>query len=325
MLNERTISVSPISIAVLILLPIILWILWSIRDILFSLLIAFIIMSSLRPGVSFLVSKKIPRGFAVGVVFLLFLLFFISLISVIIPPIIYETTNLVRNLPSIIEETSPFLTNYIDLNSLSSVVPNITNNLLGVLSSIFSNTLFVVATLFFSLYFLIEEDTISSVLHRFLSKKHAEKAVRIFSIAERRMASWFWGEIILMTVVGVLTYIGLSLLGVKYALPLAVLAGLLEIVPNIGPAISAVPAVIIGFSIAPFTGISTLALYIIIQQLENNFIVPVIMKKAVGISPIATLLALLIGGKFGGVLGILLGIPIILFIETIFSEYKNQK
>lgn len=318
---KKSISISPISVLLLVLFPILLWFLWSIRDIIFSLLIAFIIMSSLRPGVNFLTSKKIPRGLSVGVVFTTFLLFFISLISVIIPPILYETTNLFRSLPNIIEDSSPILENYVDVGSLTSYIPNITNNILTVISSIFSNALFVMATLFFSLYFLIEENLADNFLKKYLPQKTAVKVSKIMSLSEKRMASWFWGEVVLMTVVGVITYIGLSLLGVKYALPLAVLAGLLEIVPNIGPIISAIPAVLIGLSISPFTGASVLALYVVVQQLENNLIVPMIMKKAVGINPVIALLALLIGGRFGGVLGVLLGIPIILFIETAVSEY----
>ena len=124
-----------------------------------------------------------------------------------------------------------------------------------------------------------------------------------------------------MTVVGTLTYVGLLLVGVRYALPLAVLAGLLEVVPNIGPVISAIPAIIIGFSQNYFTGFSATALYIIVQQLENNLIVPIIMKKAVGLNPILTLIALLLGGRIGGILGVLLAIPILLFVETILHEY----
>jgi predicted PurR-regulated permease PerM len=230
-----------------------------------------------------------------------------------------------KSLPSIIEQSAPLIEDYVDVSSLTTYAPNITNNILDVISSVFSNTLFIMATLFFSLYFLIEENLANSFLAKYLKKDQADKVDKVLSLAEKRMASWFWGEVILMTVVGVVTYIGLSLLGVKYALPLAVLAGLLEIVPNIGPIIAAVPAVLIGFSTSLFTGVSALALYVVVQQLENNLIVPVIMKKAVGINPVITLLALLIGGRFGGVLGVLLGIPLILFIETAFQEFRKTK
>jgi predicted PurR-regulated permease PerM len=188
---------------------------------------------------------------------------------------------------------------------------------------LFSNTLFVIATLFFGLYFLIEENLVDKFLHRYISQERADRLSETLAKAELRMSSWFWGELTLMTVVGVLTYIGLLIIGVKYALPLAVLAGLLEVVPNIGPTISAVPTIIIGFGTSYFTGFSALALAIIVQQLENNLIVPMIMKRAVGLNPILTLLALLLGGRLGGVLGMLLAIPMVLFIETIVQEYLH--
>ncbi len=323
--DKTFIVISPRSIALFTLIPLALYFLWSVRDILFSLLIAFILMSSLRPGVSYLVSKKVPRGLAIGLVFFGFVLFFLSLISIIIPPIVYETTNLIRSFPVIIEDLAPELESTIDLSNLTSFIPDLTNNLFGFISVLFSNTLFVVATLFFSLYFLIEENLVDKFLHRYVSDKRATQISTTLSNAEKRMSSWFWGELALMTIVGVLTYLGLTLIGVKYALPLAVLAGLLEVVPNIGPVISSIPAIIIGFSTSYFAGFSAMALYIIVQQLENNLIVPMIMRRAVGINPILTLLALLIGGRVGGVLGVLLAIPILLFSETIIQEYLHPR
>jgi len=203
----------------------------------------------------------------------------------------------------------------------TNYIPNVTNNIFGVVSAVFSNTLFIMTTLFFGLYFLLEENLASRFFHHYFSRETADRIVSTFYTAEKRMSSWFWGELTLMMVVGAMTYVGLTLIGVKYALPLAILAGLLEVVPNIGPIISAVPAIIIGFSQSVFAGFSSLALYIVVQQLENNLIVPVIMKRAVGINPILTLLALLIGGRIGGVLGILLAVPLFLFVETIIHEY----
>ena len=119
----------------------------------------------------------------------------------------------------------------------------------------------------------------------------------------------------LMTSIGLLTYIGLSILGVPFALSLAFLAGLLEIVPIIGPIMSAIPAFIVASSASSFLGLGTLVLYLIIQQLENNLIVPYIMNKAVGIHPITTLIALSIGGTLGGILGAILAVPVALIIE----------
>jgi predicted PurR-regulated permease PerM len=128
-----------------------------------------------------------------------------------------------------------------------------------------------------------------------------------------------------MVIVGSLNYIGLTLIGIKYALPLAVLAGLLEVVPNLGPTIAAIPAVLVGFSQSPFLGVSALAVAVLVQQLENNLIVPLVMKKAVGLNPIITLMAFIIGGKLAGVLGVLLSVPVVVVLKTFFLEFLNKK
>ncbi len=282
-------------------------------------------MSALRPGVHFLMKKNLSRPLSVFIIYITFILSFLLLISLIIPPIVYETTSLFRSLPLILENISPQVSEYVDLRNIGGIIPNVTNNIFSIISGVFSNTLFVVTTLFFGLYFLLEERLLEDVVCRYCREDQVEQITKVLRKSEERMASWFWGEITLMTVVGLMTFVGLKILGIKYALPLAVLAGLLEIVPNIGPTISAIPAVIIGLSMSYFTGFSVLALSLIIQQLENSLIVPYIMKRAVGLNPILTLIALLVGGRIGGVLGVLLSIPLVLFIETILAEIFHFK
>ncbi len=137
------------------------------------------------------------------------------------------------------------------------------------------------------------------------------------------MSSWFWGEIILMFVVGTMTYIGLNIIGMKYALALAVLAGLLEVIPSLGPIASSIPAILIGLSYSPIMGLYSTILYLIVQQLENNLVVPIVMKKATGLHPIITLIAMVVGGKLAGIMGVLLAVPSTIFIETILIESQK--
>jgi predicted PurR-regulated permease PerM len=316
----RKIEIHERTIVFAIALPLFLYFLWIMQETLFSLLIAFILMSALRPLVEYLTTKRIPRTPSVFIVFILFLLFFGSLVSLIIPPIVTETTTLVRNLPGIVENLNPELRRYIDINSVSQYVPTVTNNIFSILGNLFSNLLFLVTTMFFTLYFLLERDLVRRVLKPYLSAREVDHYASIADKVERRLTGWFWGQITLMTFIGIITFIGLNLLGVRYALPLAVLAGMFEVVPNIGPVIAAIPAVTIGFADSSFTGFSVLALAFVIQQLENAVIVPFIMRRAVGVNPILTLVSLLVGGKIGGVLGVLLSIPLLIVGETIVHE-----
>lgn len=299
--------------------------LWIIKDLLFSLLIAFIFMSALRPQVEALKERGVPHGLAVLAVYVSFLLFFIALLLIIIPPILTETFIFLRNLPGIIESLDLRFSPWFETSSLTQYIPSATDQIFRVVSGVLSNALFIVSTLFFGFYFLLEGNTIQSLISRYLSELHAKRVSRILERAEERMSSWFWGELTLMTIVGTLSFIGFSLVGIRYALPLAVLAGLLEVVPTMGPLIAAVPAFLVGISSSYLQGFSALAISFVVQQLENNLIVPVIMKRAVGINPVMTLIALVIGGKLGGVLGVLLSIPVFLFLEAIILELGKER
>lgn len=299
--------------------------LWVVKELIFSLLIAFILMSALNPLVASLNKKRIPRGIS-AIVILVALVFSLGyFFSWIIPPIAHETTLLFQNLPSLIENINPDLSQYLAFDYLEKNIPNLTGNALVFLRAVFSNLILVISILFFSLYLLIEEDVIKKFILRFVSKKNAGRVIDTINKVEKRMRSWFWGEAILMLAIGTLTFIGLSLIGVKYALPLAIIAGLLEVVPILGPILSAVPAFIVASAESYFLGMATIALYFIIQQSENQIIVPLVMKRAVGLNPIATLAALIVGGKLLGFLGLLLAIPITLLIEVVVTEFFSQR
>lgn len=302
-----------------------LYIVWTVADLLYSLFIAFILMSALRPLVRHLESRKIPHILSVALVYLCFILFFSFLLFMVIPPLVSETISLAASLPGIIKQLNPNLDGLANIDALTRYIPDVTNQAFKLLGGLFSNAIFVISTLFFGFYFLIEENMIMRFLQQFMNEKRAQSFTEIVEKAEKRTSSWFWGELTLMTVVGLLTFIGLNIIGMRFAVPLAVLAGLLEVVPNIGPMISAIPAFLIGVSHSYVLGISSIILYIIVQQLENNVIVPVIMKKAVGINPIVSLIVLIVGGRIGGVLGVLLSIPAYLVLETIIMEYVKSR
>jgi len=299
-------------------------VIWLIKDLIFSLFIAFIIAGALRQPVDFLEKKKIPRVLASSIIYLLFLFAIVNLFALVIPPLLKEISFLFKNLPEIIKAALPQISSYVDLSTLTQNLPNLANDVINLIKGIFSNAVFVTSTLFFGFYLLLEKEFIENVLVNFFDEAEAKKIAHIVNRGQKRAGSWFWGEVVLMTAVGVLTYIGLTIIGMKYALALAVLAGLLEVVPTLGPIISAIPAALIGFSSSYVLGLSNIALYFIVQQLENNLLVPLVMKKIVGVHPIITLMALIIGGKLAGVLGVFLAVPTTIFIETMLIEWQKR-
>lgn len=319
----RKIEISERSIVFAILFPLALFFLWVIRELLFSLLIAFIIMSSLRPFVAALIKRGLHRQIAVMLIYFGFMGIIAAIVSLISPPIVTETTSFLRNLPTIVQGLNPELREQLGIQNLTQYLPNVTNNFFSLVGGIFSNFFFVITTFFFGLYFLLEENLVRRVLSPYLPRNRLSYFEQVAERVERRLTVWFWGQLTLMMVIGVATFIVLSLMGVRYALPLAVLAGILEVVPNIGPIISAVPAITIGLTESYFTAFSVFIAYFVIQQLENAFIVPLIMRHAVGVNPITTLVSLIIGGKIGGMLGVLLAIPLLIIIETVISEVRS--
>jgi predicted PurR-regulated permease PerM len=130
----------------------------------------------------------------------------------------------------------------------------------------------------------------------------------------------------LAVLVGVLVYVGLSLLNIKYALLLGIISGILELFPYIGPVLAAIPGVILGFLQAPILGLWVLIVYLVIQQIESYVIAPLVMGKVVSLNPIVVILALLIGEKLGGILGMVLSVPLAaVFAELMRDMIKKRK
>ncbi|MEI6327063.1 MAG: AI-2E family transporter [Candidatus Roizmanbacteria bacterium] len=322
----RTIDVSTKTIIKIFLVPLAAYILWMYQDILFSIFIAFIIMSALRPAVNYLNhQKRIKRPLATAIVYLIFVFALSIVMGTIIPPIIKETTLFIENLPMTLAHMNPDILSAIRLQEISQYLPDVPKQLFSIISNIFSNTLFVVTSSVFGFYFLSDEFLIRNLIEDYIKPETMRKIENALLRTESRLASWFWGELTLMLAVGIASYIGFYLIGLKYALPLAVLAGLLEAVPNIGPTVAAVPATLIGFSVSPFFGFAALIWSIIVQQLENNFLVPYIMKKAVGIRPVVTMLCIFFGLRLAGPLGVLLAVPTYLCVQTLILDPHAHK
>jgi predicted PurR-regulated permease PerM len=124
---------------------------------------------------------------------------------------------------------------------------------------------------------------------------------------------------------GLIFYIGLILLRVPFAIPLALLVGIFEIVPTVGPILAVIPAIIVGFGVTPITGFAVAALSFLLHQLEAYIFVPKVMQKSVGISPIITLASLVIGLKLAGVVGAILSVPVVIAIQVFSKEYLVSK
>lgn len=296
-----------------------LWLLYFIRDVLFLLFIAFILMSALRPLVVRLERFKIPRVISILLIYVLAFVFFGLAFAGIIPSLLSQTSRLITAMPTFLTKVAPTLG--IDLKLLTAQIAPISENIVNITLGIFNNILTTLTILILTFYFLLERRHTERYLVEFMGEEAAQKIVSLGILIEQRLGAWVAGELLLMTIIGIFSYIGLTLLHVDYALPLAIFAGLLEAVPMIGPIISAIPAILVALSSSPVLAFSVTALYVIIQQVENNAIVPFVMKKSVGISPVLTIVALLVGGRLAGIVGAILAVPGVLVSGIILREF----
>ena len=152
--------------------------------------------------------------------------------------------------------------------------------------------------------------------------------LELFAVIQKKTGDWARGQLILGLIIAVLSFIGLIFLLPKYALVLALVAGITELVPYIGPILGAIPAVFLGFTVQPFSfgrGLAVLILYIVIQQVENNLLVPQVMKKSVGLNPVVIIIVMLIGARLAGIVGLILAIPVATAIGVIIKDFvKNS-
>ncbi len=301
------------------------WLLLKIKDILFLLFISFIVMAAVRPLVDGLEKLRVPRPIAIVLIYILvFGLLGVSFAG-LVPALIIQTARFISDLPTFVSRVLPYWN--IDAGAISSQIAPISENIVKVTVGIFSNLVTTVTVLVFTFYFLLEHKYTGSFLSGFIGEEAAGQIMRVVGEIEKRLGAWVQGELLLMTIIGVFSFIGLTILHVEFALPLAIIAGVLEAVPMVGPIISAVPAILVALSVSPFLAASVVALYFIIQQTENNLIVPLVMKKSIGLSPLLTILALMIGGRLGGVVGAILAVPAVLVLQVLFQEFlaKSSK
>lgn len=302
------------------------WLAFELSGILIIIFISYIIMAALSPFSDFLTKKRFPRILSVLIPYVIAVAVLVLLIFPLVPFFVSQIQLLFSNFPKYIGQVSKIFNLTIDVSNINNIFESDINaigkNALRVTGKIFSGVFSILTVLVISFYFMLERKMIKNQFIMLLPKKYQEKGMETITQIERKIGLWLRGQLILSFAIGFSTWIGLTLLGIPFALPLGLLAGILEIVPTIGPIISAVPAIIVGLTISPGIAVSVVVFYILLQMLENNILVPKIMEKAVGLNPIVIIIGVLIGSKFLGILGALLAVPFIAMILIIAKSFK---
>lgn len=317
--SKNTVEIGHRTVIFTVLLLVFLYVLKQISSIIIGLFVAYLIMTAVNPLVTSLQRIRIPRQLSALLILITILVGFASGIAALIPPVVDQTGNFLAQLPQLLQQLGIEL----DPSLVSSQLGSIPQNIFRVITSIFSNALAVFTTLVISYYLILERHQLAKKL-TFLFGDGEGVAEDILTRIEIKLGAWIRGQLILSLIIGLAVYIGLFALSIPYAIPLAIIAGALEAVPNIGPIVSMIPAAIVGFTLSPLHGGAVILLYFLVQQFENNLIVPLVMQKAVGLNPLVTIISLMIGLKLGGPLGAILSIPIVLTSEVLFPYFYNR-
>ena len=198
-------------------------------------------------------------------------------------------------------------------------------NALGVIFSLlggFDSGLILIVV---SFYLASQENGIEHFLRMITPVRDEEYVVDLWARASAKIGRWLRGQLLLGLIVGALVYLALTILGIRYALSLGLLAVILELVPIIGPILAAIPAVFLGFLSSPLLGFIVALVYVAIQQLESHLLVPVVMQRTVGLNPLVVIISLLVGAKLGGILGMFLAVPLAAAVVEFLTDTDRKK
>ena len=330
-----------------------LWLLGQLTSVVVRVTLAIILAAGMKPLVDRLTARDLrrqgwwtpPRGLVVLGLYVLMIVVVSTAGGLILQVVVVEVQNLVNGIPVYAPRIVA------SVNDLLDLVPggrqlvadfDIGGQLSGIVSQVFSaigqavfvfqrvigllsGLLDVLMILLLALYITTDGPRIGRYLRAFLPPDRHEQASRVTNRIFIRLGGWVSGQILLCVIIGMCSWIGLMLIGVPYAVVLALIAGVMEAVPNIGPIIAAVPAVIVAALYSPWQALLVAILYLIIQQLENYVIVPRVMSRAVELHPLAVLLALMIGSELMGVLGAVLAVPVTAAISVVVDEIRAER
>jgi predicted PurR-regulated permease PerM len=337
------------TIAVLILL----WLLGQMTSVIVRVVLAIILAAGMKPLVDRLTARELqrqgwwtpPRGLVVLLVYVLTIVLVSVAGGLILQVVVVEVRNLVNGVPVYAPRIVEGVNDVLDLIpggremvagfDIAGQLSGLISRMFGALSQalvvfeyvvgLFSGLLDVLMILLLALYITTDGPQIGRYLREFLPADRHEQAGRIVSRIFVRLGGWVSGQLLLCVIIGFMSWVGLTVIGVPYAVVLALVAGVLEAVPNIGPIIAAVPAIVVAALYSPWQALFVALLYLGIQQLENYVVVPRVMSKAVELHPLAVLLALMVGGELMGVVGAVLSVPVTAAISVIVDELRSER
>ncbi|MEX0916942.1 MAG: AI-2E family transporter [Candidatus Paceibacterota bacterium] len=339
--DKLHISISTGTLVRAILLVLLVGLLFVLKDVVLVVLTAIVLASAIEPAVRWFMKYRIPR--VIGVLLVYFLVFGLGIgfFYFFLPPLVNDLAGLLSVVPQYLDSFRipasdsgfPFGTTEEVRISLKEAIfdfqgtiANTSEGLIRTVNTIFGGLLSFVLVIVLSFYFAVQETGIDDFLRVITPAKHQEYVVNLWRRSQAKIGKWMQGQLLLSIIVGVLLYLGLTILGVPYALLLAIVAGVLELIPVFGSLLAAIPAVAVAISGGDVTlALLTAGLYLIVNQFQANLIYPLVVRKIVGVPPLLVILALIVGAKVAGFLGIILSVPAAAAIQEFVADIQKEK
>ncbi|XOU93909.1 MAG: AI-2E family transporter [Candidatus Kerfeldbacteria bacterium] len=338
--GQMTINISTNTLVKFLLILLAIGLIYTLRDVLMILLVSVVLASALNPWVNALQRRRVPRILATIFIYLAFFGSFILIFILMIPPIATQIGDIAHNFPEYynrvvndFEQFREFSLQQNLLDSLNSTLDSLQNNLsqtasgiFGAAASVFGGLFSFLGVIVITFYMILEEHAVKKFIRSLTPTKYQPYVFQLVNRSQEKLRLWLKGQLILSFIIFLLAYLGLTILGVKYALVLALWAGLTEFIPYLGPLLGAVPAIFISMTTGGFMiTLIVIIWYIVIQQLENSILVPKVMQKTVGMNPLVVIVVMLIGAKLAGIVGILLAVPVTLIFKAFAEDFFANK
>jgi predicted PurR-regulated permease PerM len=315
--------------------------LYLLSDLLLVLLTSIVLASSVEPAAKWFIGRKFPRMLAVLTVYVLFLSLFAAMFFFFLPPLLKDFSQFFSSLPqyfNFLDKWNPWS----DVLDYQQILTNLASNFTGGASAlgsaadaaggiartvggVFQGLLNFVLVIVISFYLAVQERGIENFLKIIVPQKNEKYVIDLWYRSQYKIGRWMQGQVILGVLVGVLVYLGLTIMQVPHAFLLAIIAAMFELIPVFGPTLAAVPAVLIGLTSSVTLGLMVVAFYIIIQQFENHLIYPIVVRKVVGVPPILVIIALLIGVSLAGFMGVILSVPLAAAVMEFVNDIEKKK
>ena len=333
--NRQTLDISWQTILKVFMTGFVLYLLFLARDILVWFFFALIISILLEPAVAFLVRLKVPKVIAVIAVYSAIFGAVGLMVYITAPVFVFELKQFSNNIPTYFQKANPVL------NSLGLEVTRnfeeFTKNLITQLEESSGSIIRAITVFFggvvstsiifvFAFYISLANKSTERFLTLLSPKKYEQTIQNIFERSQIKVAGWFGARVLACLFVGIMSFIVFILFGVKYSFILALISGALTFIPFIGPLVTAILVLLfVGVSDSWFVAVYIVIALTIIQSIENNFVTPILMKKFLDLPPVLVLIAILIGGKIFGILGVIFVVPVFGIIYEFTKEFLEKR